>query len=192
MFLKERTVLPTILFLAVVVLLVLAFTSNTYVPYSNNDLFKEYSEYEGFEEGFDEGFEEAFDEGFDEAFEEALDDKPITYEDKPPSSNSLMPTLGIPQTTLPNVGSSKDKDNNTNTTGKLGFSSMSEPFENMYDPVKWGYAPLNMKEDMDKFGDSVHLPNSGKCVSAGLFTSHGPLCLTPELKKLLETRGDNM
>lgn len=177
MFLKDKTVLPTILFLGVVILVVLAFSSHSYMPYSDEDLFHEYSVYEGmingtntenFEEEFDEGLE---DEGFEERFEEGAEDITTQSEDKKDKAAPKAESSATP---------SEEK------------KATTETFENMYDTGKLGYAPLNMQENIDRFGDIVHVPTSGKCISAGLYTSHGPLCLTPELRKLLETRGDNM
>lgn len=53
MFLKGKSIVPAILFLGVVILLVLMFSSNSYIPYSKNDAFRQYSNYEGFAEGAD-------------------------------------------------------------------------------------------------------------------------------------------
>lgn len=53
MFLKGKSIVPVILFLGVVILLVLMFSSNSYVPYSRTSTFHTYSNYEGFDEGKD-------------------------------------------------------------------------------------------------------------------------------------------
>jgi hypothetical protein len=53
MFLKGKSIVPAILFLGVVILLVLMFSSNSCVPYSKNTAFHQYSNYEGFAEGAD-------------------------------------------------------------------------------------------------------------------------------------------
>jgi hypothetical protein len=52
MFLKGKSIVPAIMFLSVVLLLVLMFSSNSYMPYSRNDMFHDtYGVYEGFAEG---------------------------------------------------------------------------------------------------------------------------------------------
>jgi hypothetical protein len=174
MFLKEKTILPTILFLFVVILLILIFTSNTYVPYSDV-LVHNYSAYDNVYEGL-----ETKEEGNGN-----VKANTVTV----PVVSADVKTVTIKKDTNPsgNVKAS----GNTNSENTQADTN-TESFENMYSTVKWGYAPINMKADLDKFGDIVHVPHSGTCFSAGLFTSHGPLCLTPELKKLLETRGDNI
>ena len=53
MFLKGKSIVPAILFLGVVLLVVLMFSSNSYVPYSRNDVFHSYSNYEGMTESVD-------------------------------------------------------------------------------------------------------------------------------------------
>ena len=177
MFLKEKTILPTILFLCVVILLILTFSSNTYVPYTDV-LMHQYSAYDNVYEGLETNESGNTSTGNVKA-------NTVTV----PVNSAGSKTVTIKKDTEP---SGNVETGNTSVSGNTqGFSTM-ESFENMYDTVKWGYAPINMKEDLDKFGDIVHKPHSGTCFSAGLFTSHGPLCLTPELKKLLESRGDNI
>ena len=166
--LKERSFLPTILFLGVVILLVLAFSSNTYVPYSKETLFHEYNVYEG-----------------NTDIQNTLENSEHEEQKEKVKDNAQQPSI-VNKTDGGNVV--QDKVMSQENT----VPNNNESFENMYAPIKTGYAPLNMQENIDRFGDIVHVPHSGKCISAGLYTSHGPLCLTPELKKLLETRGDNM
>jgi hypothetical protein len=163
--LKERSFLPTILFLGVVILLVLAFSSNTYVPYSKETLFHEYQVYEG-------------NEDMQTELQNEVQKEKKEGTEQPPSNANTNDSV------IADQGQDMSQENTV--------PNNSETFENMYNTGKLGYAPVNMAENIDRFGDIVHVPTSGKCISAGLYTSHGPLCLTPELKKLLETRGDNM
>jgi len=51
MFIKGKFVIPAMMFLGVVILLVLMFSTDSYIPYSKNDLYHDYSDYEGFAEG---------------------------------------------------------------------------------------------------------------------------------------------
>lgn len=48
MFLKGKSIIPAMMFLGVVILLVLMVSSNSYIPYSRNDVIHKYSNYEGF------------------------------------------------------------------------------------------------------------------------------------------------
>ena len=222
MWLNEKSVFPVILFLAVVILVVLVFSSNTYVPYSDDDIFHEFSVYEGMYEGFDEGFEEEFDdegfeEGFeDEGFEEGQENKDTsaqpskTVSDTTSVAATAKPTPTAEPTsvqttpsaaTAPESGSAPapaTKSGGTEPFGpyQLEYSPLTQSDSDKsalhYNPFKQGYAALNMSDKIDRFGAIVHAPQQGKCVSAELSTAHGPLCLTPELQKVMKTRGGNM
>jgi hypothetical protein len=123
MLLSEKSFLPAILFLGVVLLVVLMFSCDSYIPYNKNDVYHEYSNYEGFleEEGFEEGFEEGIqqdEEGFEEGLpEDEEDDK--TRKKKPEVSDNV------------------NKEN----------------FEGISDSTKLGYSPLSGNEIIDKFSN---------------------------------------
>jgi hypothetical protein len=72
--------------------------------------------------------------------------------------------------------------------------SMSENFEPMVEvPQSIKYGPLRDSEVIDKFSQVTTNGMEGVngCVSSGLSNSGGYICLTPELIKLLKTRGGN-
>lgn len=76
------------------------------------------------------------------------------------------------------------------------FSSLvnSENFEPIVDVAQTiQYGPLRDSEIIDKFSQVKNNGVDGVdgCVSSGLSNSGGSLCLTPELIKLLKTRGGN-
>jgi hypothetical protein len=73
-------------------------------------------------------------------------------------------------------------------------SSSSENFEPMLAvPLSVDYAPFRDSELIDKFSQVTTNGQEGVngCVSSGLSNSGGYICLTPELIKLLKTRGGN-
>jgi hypothetical protein len=72
--------------------------------------------------------------------------------------------------------------------------SSSENFEPMLAvPLSVDYAPFRDSELIDKFSQVTTNGQEGVngCVSSGLSNSGGYICLTPELIKLLKTRGGN-
>jgi hypothetical protein len=182
--LNSKFVLPIILFLVVVVLLVLMFSSESCVPYAKNDLFNTYSMYEGMQEGAD-GDPEGGDEESKEKPKEGLEGE---------DGDSIAPQ----QKPVVSKETEKEKSSNEGMLGQilssfgLSASGKKDGFEGMYPPTKYGFAPLNGTGVIDKFS---HVDNSSQpadCYSAGLSNSRGPLCLTPELIGLLKTRGNNM
>ena len=75
-----------------------------------------------------------------------------------------------------------------------GVASSSENFEPMLAvPLSVDYAPFRDSELIDKFSQVTTNGQEGVngCVSSGLSNSGGYICLTPELIKLLKTRGGN-
>ena len=73
-------------------------------------------------------------------------------------------------------------------------SSMSENFEPIVEvPQSIQYGTLRDSEVIDKFSQVASNGNEGVngCVSSGLSNAGGYMCLTPELIKLLKTRGGN-
>lgn len=69
-----------------------------------------------------------------------------------------------------------------------------EPFEPILAvPRTINYSPLRDSEIIDKFSQATSNGMEGVngCVSSGLSNSGGYICLTPELIKLLKTRGGN-
>ena len=89
----------------------------------------------------------------------------------------------------------EEKPEKKSLTSSL-FSSLvnSENFEPIVDVAQTiQYGPLRDSEIIDKFSQVKNNGVDGVdgCVSSGLSNSGGSLCLTPELIKLLKTRGGN-
>jgi len=169
MWLNEKSVFPVILFLAVVILVVLVFSSNTYVPYSDDDIFHEFSVYEGMYEGFDEGFDEGFEEEFDdEGFEEGFEDEGFVEGEEnkdtsaqPSSSNSSSKTVSdttsvaAPVKTTPSAATTSVQTTPSAATAPESGSApapatksggtKTEPFG----PYQLEYSPLT-QSDSDK------------------------------------------
>ena len=97
--------------------------------------------------------------------------------DKKPSSVESEPSKDLPAAASPEVA-----------------SASSENFEPiMAVPLSIDYAPFRDSEIIDKFSQVTSNGQEGVngCVSSGLSNSGGYICLTPELIKLLKTRGGN-
>ena len=103
------------------------------------------------------------------------------------SGLSVKPTMGA------NTSSSGISVIN-NALSKMISSSDSENFEPMVDsPQTIQYSPFRDSEIIDKFSQVTTNGVDGVngCVSSGLSNAGGYICLTPDLIKLLKTRGGN-
>jgi len=160
-----KTILPGILFLIVVMLLVMMFSGNSYIPYSRSELFPKYGIYEGMEEKEKKGMEQ----------------KPKEVEVKNPAETPFSRIVG--------------SENASSVTNFLGLTHdpKKEGFERVLTTLEPSI-DLNKIEIIDKFSQvsTNSSKNDNSCYSAGLSNSKGPLCLSPELIDLLKTRGNNM
>jgi hypothetical protein len=87
-----------------------------------------------------------------------------------------------------------EEEKNPAVIASAGVASSSENFEPMLAvPLSVDYAPFLDSELIDKFSQVTTNGQEGVngCVSSGLSNSGGYICLTPELIKLLKTRGGN-
>jgi hypothetical protein len=82
------------------------------------------------------------------------------------------------------------------TLGESVLTPVSSPPNKEYfhspvseDTLKWG--DLKDSEVIDLFGQANASPEQNGCVAGGMTNSSGYVCLTPELVKLLTTRGGN-
>ena len=172
---KAKNILPVILFLFVVILVILMFSTPGYVPYSYTNSFHKYARYEGFEQS-----------------EESEEDK---------QNNANMPPVEESYTSGNNSNGNTTVGGNTVSTTPSSILANLGLFQNPQKDAFTGLLPLGNSSYtpahnsvIDKFsqvsdksvGSDLH------CYSAGLSNSKGPICLTPELIELLKSRGGNM
>lgn len=191
---KEFQYLALGLFLVVIVALL--FGSSGVEPYSKSDLFSKEYGYEGMEGDVE---------------------MPVDPEEKkkeeeaalavPPAAES-MSQMGAADkeehATAPTIASLFSSDKPVEKKeGMFGLDQAYASVQNMFklpkkekeeegfslSPAEYGGMVLNDK--FSSFAEAGAVSTSGTCVSGGLSTSRGPLCLSPELMEILRTRGGN-
>jgi hypothetical protein len=147
----------------IVAFFVLFLTPSQCVPYSPG---KHYARYEAFTEGAEDA-----------------------------ESSSTDPTANI-MNSINQIAQATTINSNTAASGMSASNKpkSTENFEPITEiPRTIEYGPFRDSEIIDKFSQVTANGTDGVngCVSSGLNNSGGSICLTPELIKLLKTRGGN-
>lgn len=180
--------------LLLVVIVSLLFGSSGPEPYSGSELFSKEYLYEGLEEGEVPESEKKKEEEIELPPVESMDNrdsKSSKEEQAPPSIvSSIANIFGKPEVKKP--------DNEHMSGLEQTYASIQGMFK-LPDQTNEGFAltpaeysaqPIN--DNFAAFADAYSYDaNSASCISGGLSTSRGPLCLTPELIEILRTRGGN-
>ena len=171
---KAKNILSVILFLFVVILVILMFSTPGYVPYSYTNSFHKYARYEGFDQTGE------------------LDEDKKNKENMPPVEESY--------TSGDNLNGNTTVEGNTVSTPSSILASLGlfqnpqkDAFSGLLPLGNSSYNPAN-NNVIDKFSQvsDKSVGSDLNCYSAGLSNSKGPICLTPELIELLKSRGGNM
>lgn len=192
---KEFQYLALGLFLVVIVALL--FGSSGVEPYSKSDLFSNEYRYEGMEGDVEAPVDP---EEKKKAEEAALAVPPVVEE-----SMTLMGAKKDEEEpeVAPTIASlfSSDKPADEKKEGMFGLDQAYASVQNIFklpkkeeegfslSPAEYGGMALNDK--FSSFAEVGAPSQTGTCVSGGLSTSRGPLCLSPELMEILRTRGGN-
>lgn len=174
--------------LLLVVIVSLLFGSSGPEPYSGTELFSKEYVYEGIDE-----------EPAVEKKEEPKMDVPpppppesmqdgVEEEEKQPFVNKISDAFGNPENKKENMFGLDQAYASVQGLFKLPAAKKEkEGFEMA--PAEFAGQPLIDK--FAAFADVSEASHNNTCVSGGLSTSRGPLCLSPELIEILRTRGGN-